>query len=80
MMNYNDMSWMNGMMSPNGLQLGPQGNLMSNPYIGQGMNFDSAPIPVYIPGSTDRKTNTAEVHFEIWQEKTRLDPTNWVKQ
>ena len=30
--------------------------------------------------STDRKTNTAEVHFEIWKEKTRLDPTDWVKQ
>ncbi|MEO1258308.1 MAG: peptidoglycan DD-metalloendopeptidase family protein [Bacteroidota bacterium] len=30
--------------------------------------------------STDRKTNTAEVHFEIWKGKTRLNPTNWVKQ
>ncbi len=30
--------------------------------------------------STDRKTNTAEVHFEIWREKTRLNPTDWVKQ
>ncbi|MEZ4952357.1 MAG: peptidoglycan DD-metalloendopeptidase family protein [Saprospiraceae bacterium] len=30
--------------------------------------------------STDRKTNTAEVHFELWREKTRLDPTDWVKR
>lgn len=30
--------------------------------------------------STDRKTNTAEVHFEIWKGKTRLNPTNWVKK
>lgn len=28
--------------------------------------------------STDRKTNTSEVHFEIWQEKTRLNPSEWV--
>lgn len=28
--------------------------------------------------STNRKTNTAEVHFEIWKEKTRLDPLKWV--
>lgn len=28
--------------------------------------------------STDRKTNTSEVHFEIWKEKTRLDPSKWV--
>jgi septal ring factor EnvC (AmiA/AmiB activator) len=26
----------------------------------------------------DRKTNTSEVHFEIWKEKTRLDPSKWV--
>ena len=30
--------------------------------------------------STDRKTNTAEVHFEIWREKTRLNPTDWMKR
>lgn len=30
--------------------------------------------------STNRKTNTSEVHFEIWKEKTRLDPTKWVKR
>ena len=28
--------------------------------------------------STDRKTNTSEVHFEIWKEKTRLNPQEWV--
>ncbi|MEK7254072.1 MAG: peptidoglycan DD-metalloendopeptidase family protein, partial [Bacteroidota bacterium] len=28
--------------------------------------------------STDRKTNTSEVHFEIWKEKTRLNPAEWV--
>lgn len=28
--------------------------------------------------STDRKTNTSEVHFEIWKEKTRLNPSKWV--
>jgi murein DD-endopeptidase MepM/ murein hydrolase activator NlpD len=28
--------------------------------------------------STDRKTNTSEVHFEIWKEKNRLDPQDWV--
>ncbi len=28
--------------------------------------------------STDRKTNTSEVHFEIWQQKTRLNPSKWV--
>lgn len=26
----------------------------------------------------DRKTNTSELHFEIWKEKTRLDPAKWV--
>ncbi len=30
--------------------------------------------------STDRKTNTSEVHFEVWKEKTRLDPAMWVKR
>lgn len=30
--------------------------------------------------STDRKTNTAEVHFEIWRGKSRLNPTDWVKK
>ena len=30
--------------------------------------------------STDRKTNTAEVHFEIWKGKTRLNPAHWVKK
>jgi len=29
---------------------------------------------------TDRKSNISEVHFEIWKEKTRLDPTMWVKK
>jgi murein DD-endopeptidase MepM/ murein hydrolase activator NlpD len=28
--------------------------------------------------STDRRTNTSEVHFEIWKEKTRLNPADWV--
>lgn len=28
--------------------------------------------------STDRITNTTEVHFEIWKEKTRLNPQDWV--
>lgn len=28
--------------------------------------------------STDRKTNSSEVHFEIWKEKTRLNPVEWV--
>lgn len=28
--------------------------------------------------STDRKSNVSEVHFEIWQEKTRLNPQDWV--
>ncbi len=28
--------------------------------------------------STDTKTNTSEVHFEIWKEKTRLNPADWV--
>jgi murein hydrolase activator len=28
--------------------------------------------------STDRKDNTSEVHFEIWKEKTRLNPQDWV--
>jgi septal ring factor EnvC (AmiA/AmiB activator) len=28
--------------------------------------------------STNRKTNTSEVHFEIWREKTRLNPVEWV--
>jgi murein hydrolase activator len=28
--------------------------------------------------STDRKSNTSEVHFEIWKEKTRLNPQDWV--
>jgi septal ring factor EnvC (AmiA/AmiB activator) len=28
--------------------------------------------------STDSKTNTSEVHFEIWKEKTRLNPQEWV--
>ena len=29
--------------------------------------------------STNRKTNTAEVHFEIWRGKTRLNPANWIR-
>lgn len=28
--------------------------------------------------STNAKTNTSEVHFEIWKEKTRLNPQDWV--
>jgi septal ring factor EnvC (AmiA/AmiB activator) len=28
--------------------------------------------------STDPKTNTSEVHFEVWKEKTRLNPQEWV--
>lgn len=28
--------------------------------------------------NVDRKTNTSELHFEIWKEKTRLDPSKWV--
>lgn len=28
--------------------------------------------------ATDRKDNTSEVHFEIWKEKTRLNPQDWV--
>ena len=28
--------------------------------------------------STDAKTNNSEVHFEIWKEKTRLNPQEWV--
>ncbi|MBI1226068.1 MAG: peptidoglycan DD-metalloendopeptidase family protein [Bacteroidetes bacterium] len=28
--------------------------------------------------STDPKTNNASVHFEIWKEKTRLNPQDWV--
>jgi len=28
--------------------------------------------------STNRRTNTSQLHFEIWQEKTRLNPTAWV--
>ena len=30
--------------------------------------------------SIDRRTNTAEVHFEIWREKTRLNPLQWVRR
>jgi murein hydrolase activator len=30
--------------------------------------------------STDQKTNTSEVHFEIWKEKTRLNPQDWVRK
>lgn len=28
--------------------------------------------------SKNAKTNTSEVHFEIWKEKTRLNPQDWV--
>jgi septal ring factor EnvC (AmiA/AmiB activator) len=28
--------------------------------------------------STNPKTNASEVHFEIWKEKTRLNPQDWV--
>lgn len=27
---------------------------------------------------TDPKTNTAEVHFEVWKEKNRMDPLEWL--
>ena len=27
----------------------------------------------------DRKTNVSEVHFEVWKDKTRLNPENWVR-
>ena len=29
--------------------------------------------------STDRITNTTQIHFEVWKEKTRLNPARWVK-
>ena len=29
--------------------------------------------------STDRITNTSTLHFEVWKEKTRLNPTRWVR-
>ncbi len=28
---------------------------------------------------TDPKTNAAEVHFEVWKEKNRMNPTEWLK-
>jgi septal ring factor EnvC (AmiA/AmiB activator) len=28
--------------------------------------------------STDSKTNASEVHFEIWKEKNRLNPSDWI--
>ena len=30
--------------------------------------------------SKDKETNASKVHFEIWKEKTRLDPTDWVRR
>jgi len=30
--------------------------------------------------SKNAQTNTSEVHFEIWKEKTRLNPTDWVRK
>ncbi|MCF8246010.1 MAG: peptidoglycan DD-metalloendopeptidase family protein [Saprospiraceae bacterium] len=30
--------------------------------------------------STDQKTDTSAVHFEIWKEKTRLNPQDWVRK
>jgi septal ring factor EnvC (AmiA/AmiB activator) len=30
--------------------------------------------------SKNVKTNTAEVHFEVWKEKTRMDPLTWIKK
>ena len=30
--------------------------------------------------STDPRTNTSEVHFEVWKEKTRLNPSSWVSK
>ena len=30
--------------------------------------------------STNPKTNTSEVHFEIWKEKARLNPSGWVSK
>ncbi len=29
--------------------------------------------------STDRITNTSTLHFEVWKEKIRLNPTQWVR-
>jgi len=29
--------------------------------------------------STDRITNTSTLHFEVWKEKKRLNPTGWVR-
>ena len=29
--------------------------------------------------STDRITNTSTLHFEVWREKLRLNPTRWVR-
>lgn len=29
--------------------------------------------------STDRITNTSTLHFEVWREKKRLNPTSWVE-
>ena len=29
--------------------------------------------------STDRITNTSALHFEVWREKTRLNPVRWVR-
>ncbi|RMG83109.1 MAG: hypothetical protein D6714_10320 [Bacteroidetes bacterium] len=30
--------------------------------------------------STKVKTNTSEVHFEIWKEKTKLNPSDWIQR
>lgn len=30
--------------------------------------------------SIDAATNTSEVHFEVWKEKVRLNPTDWVRK
>ena len=30
--------------------------------------------------STNRKTSTSEIHFEVWRKKTRLNPADWMKR
>ena len=30
--------------------------------------------------SLDPKTNISEVHFELWQNKERLNPVNWISK
>lgn len=37
-MNFNDMSWLNNVQAPTGLQMGPGGSFQANPNMGAGMN------------------------------------------